>query len=395
MIVVAMISPALASGTQFSLITVGQGGEVYLLEGHTALRMIDDNGNDVTVNWGMFNFADPGFAMKFARGETDYWVAAGPTRYFIDEYRRSGREIIEQPLNLNDAEADRLRDLVTENLLPQNRVYRYRYLTDNCATRPLALIERAVGDAGGEIYVKSVDGRECQSVTWRDELRRYHVDHQLYQLFIDIALGADVDRPVSDRERAFAPIYLSDYAARAGIVDADGSVRPLAGAAMVVSAPRSGVAGSEPSPWWFVLPLLAVSFALFVVQWRRGRLSFRWLTALLFVVLSVPGLIVTFLMLASSQEATSHNINILWLNPILLTVPVLIWGRVTRRILTPLMWINLSLVTLWIVGQPFWTQSAGPVLSAIAVSDWLLTAGYLVGVTDVARRIKNKFVRAK
>ena len=35
----------------------------------------------------------------------------------------------------------RLLDLLETNVLPQNRTYRYNYVKDNCATRPLRAVE--------------------------------------------------------------------------------------------------------------------------------------------------------------------------------------------------------------------------------------------------------------
>lgn len=358
---------------RFSLITVGPGSEVYLLEGHSALRVVYPDGRDLTVNWGMFDFADPAFPLKFARGETDYWVSAEPTDRFLYAYGTTGRYLNEQPLNLSPEQARRLASLVEENLLPQNRVYRYRYLTDNCATRPLDLIEQAINDCGDSLAftTPSVD------TTWRKELQAYHKEHPLYQLFIDIALGAGIDRPINPREQAFAPVFLHSLAADSRIISPVGSSVPLVSGSTQLIPALPGVAGSEPSPAWIVIPVSLLTALTVVTQLRRRRLV-KWANALIFALLSIPAVIVTFLVFFSSQEATGSNINLLWLNPLCLAMPLLVWSRATRRILRPVMWINLLLTAAYILGLPFFNQSTGWWLPLLALCDLALSASFII-----------------
>ena len=47
-----------------------------------------------------------------------------------------GRDVWQQTLNLTEEEKERLIALLTENYRPENRVYRYNFFYDNCATRP-------------------------------------------------------------------------------------------------------------------------------------------------------------------------------------------------------------------------------------------------------------------
>lgn len=360
---------------------------MYLLEGHTALRIIYPDGRDIAVNWGTFDFADPAFPLKFAKGETDYWVSAEPTDYFLMAYGSTGRGVTEQQLNLSSDQATCLASLIEENLRPENRVYRYRYLTDNCATRPMALIEHAIAQCGDSLKFNTPEA----DVTWRSELRGYHRNHPLYQLFIDVALGAGIDSAISPVQQAFAPIFLSALAADATIVSLDGTSVPLVSSTRVVIAPRYGVAGSEPSPGWFVIPVCMLTGLVAFLEVRRRRLV-RWYNALLFLLLSVPAAVVTFLVFFSSQEATGHNINLLWLNPLCLCVPLLVWARVTRRVLTPLMWLNLLLTAVYLFGIPLFRQSTGVWLPLLALCDLSLTAAYLF---VCARHVNSRFPLAR
>ncbi|WP_301753204.1 DUF4105 domain-containing protein, partial [uncultured Muribaculum sp.] len=128
-----------------SLITCLPGNQVYELEGHTALR-IKRGDNDLAVNYGIFDFDSPNFIYRFVKGETDYMVAAYPFEYFMADYMRHGRRVVEQHLDLTQPQAHRLSELLSENLRPEKRTYRYNYVKDNCATRPLVMLEAAIGD---------------------------------------------------------------------------------------------------------------------------------------------------------------------------------------------------------------------------------------------------------
>ena len=130
-----------------SLLTCRAGANIYELEGHSALRFVKPStGEDIVVNWGLFDFDAPNFVYRFVKGETDYSVGVAPTGYFLRAYDRQGRSVVEQDLNLTPEQIAELQRLVSENLLPENRVYRYNYVLDNCSTRPLRIVEKAMGD---------------------------------------------------------------------------------------------------------------------------------------------------------------------------------------------------------------------------------------------------------
>lgn len=196
----AQLTPATP---RISLLTAHAGAEIYQLEGHTALRIVHPDRGDYVVNWGLFDFAAPNFVYRFVKGETDYLAGAASTDRFLEIYRREGRKVVEQTLDLTPEEALRVVELTDLNLRPENRVYRYNYVLDNCATRPLAVIEKAIGDS----LRFSSDGLRREP-SFREAMRSYHLDYPWYQFGIDLALGSGIDRPISLREEAFAPVKL-------------------------------------------------------------------------------------------------------------------------------------------------------------------------------------------
>ena len=58
---------------QISLLTCSPGHEVWSLYGHTAIRVYDpQHAQDIVINYGMFNYKQPYFVLRFVFGLTDY-----------------------------------------------------------------------------------------------------------------------------------------------------------------------------------------------------------------------------------------------------------------------------------------------------------------------------------
>ena len=161
-----------------SLVTCHAGSVMYELCGHTAIRVQVGN-EDLAVNYGLFEFQTENFAIKFLKGETDYRVGAYPFSYFLHNYVREDRRVVEQELNLTPEQAWRLVDLLIVNMRPENCVYRYNYVKNNCATKPVDVIEMAVGDS---IKFSQPDFEGAENWTFRREMRHFHKNYDWYQL---------------------------------------------------------------------------------------------------------------------------------------------------------------------------------------------------------------------
>ena len=348
---------------RISLITCGPGSDIYELEGHTALR-VRYNGADVAVNYGLFDFDAPNFVYRFVKGETDYLVGDAPFDYFLRQYARAGRAVYEQPLRLSSDAAFRLVALLDENLRPENRTYRYNYVKDNCATRPLEMIERAIGDT------LSLKAREyTEGWTFRDAMRHYHAGYPWYQFGIDLALGSGIDYVLADREKAFVPVVLMEMVEDNGI--ADETTMILAPGNETISA----------TPWWMTPLAVGVAVLLAVIavaarDVKRMKVT-RWVDALLFGIYGIAGLLITFLVFISEHEATSPNWLLLWLNPLCLIVPAFIYIKSCRKLVKLYGIVNfvalflLSILWLWS------GQSGNAAFIPLILADAILTIRYL------------------
>ncbi|HEY6915742.1 MAG TPA: DUF4105 domain-containing protein, partial [Paludibacter sp.] len=136
---------SISDSAVISLITCSPGEEVYSKFGHTAIRINDSSkGLDLVFNYGIFSFETANFYLKFIKGETDYQLGVYETAYFLPEYKQRNSSVWEQILNLTVPEKRNLINLLITNYQPENRIYRYNFIFDNCATRPRDKIMEAL-----------------------------------------------------------------------------------------------------------------------------------------------------------------------------------------------------------------------------------------------------------
>lgn len=231
---------------RLSLLTCAPGEVIYTLFGHTAIRYENPSqGIDVVFNYGLFSFDIPNFALRFSLGETDYRLGVIDYPHFAGEYAYFGRSVWQQTLNLNNEEKAELIRLLQENYRPENRVYRYNFFYDNCATRPRDKIEESI--AGKVIYpVEPQDG----SRTFREIVHQYCKGHPWARFGIDLCIGSEADRPITQRQMMFAPFYLMDAFAGAQITG-DSIQRPLVtDSELIVDATPE-----EDESFWIPTPL--------------------------------------------------------------------------------------------------------------------------------------------
>jgi hypothetical protein len=126
----------LSDSLRISLLTVAPGNELYSTFGHTAIRLTDlKNGYDIVFNYGTFDFNTDWFYLKFALGQLDYLLTIQKFENFMESNIEEKRSVTEQLLSIPRVNKAIMVTLLLENYQPQNRSYRYKFFTDNCATR--------------------------------------------------------------------------------------------------------------------------------------------------------------------------------------------------------------------------------------------------------------------
>lgn len=354
----AQAAPAAPADTVIvSLLTCTPGNEVYQYYGHTALRVRETrNGmtSDWVFNYGSFSFNKPHFMWRFVLGETDYELSVVPYALFYESYAREGRGIVEQRLNLTVPEAARLEDALAENLQPENAVYRYNFFADNCVTRALRIIERAVD---GRVEWPAGDADK----SLRDIVHQYSAVSPWNLFGQDMLLGCAADSTAGVQTQMFAPLYAQRYAAQAQIRDAQGTVRPLVAQTLTLLPEAPGLQ-EKPLPvtpaWAFGLVL---ALAIAVSVWEHKKKVHHWVfDALLLALQGLAGCVVAFLFCFSTHPTVDSNWLVVVFNPLPLLYVPWFMKRALLQQSQPLMWVNVVLVDVALLVGALSVQTFAP-----------------------------------
>ena len=337
---------------RLSLLTCAPGEEIYSLFGHTAIRYENPSqGVDVVFNYGLFSFDTPNFIFRFSLGETDYQLGATNYSHFAGEYAFFGRSVWQQTLNLTNEEKIELIRLLQENHRPENRVYRYNFFYDNCATRPRDKIEESI--AGKVIYpTEPQDG----SRSFRDIVHQYCKGHPWARFGIDLCIGSEADQPITQRQMMFAPFYLMNSFAGAQIKN-DSIQRPLTEASELIvdATPEEDESGWIPTPLQCALLLFILTAGATIYGIRR-RTGLWGVDLFLFGAAGIVGCVLAFLALFSEHPAVSSNFLLLVFHPgQLLFLPYIIYC-VRKGKKCWYLTLNLVVLTLFIVLFPLIPQ---------------------------------------
>lgn len=310
-----------------SLITCSPGSEAYTLFGHTAIRLRNCRSveEDVVFNYGVFDYNSNNFVFRFVKGETDYTLAAEPTAEFITRYTLRGFTVWEQELNLTQAQLQHLRDLLATNYRPENRVYRYNFLYDNCATRAYVMLENAVG-ADHLVYTKS----EVDSLTFRDILHQFTASSPWLGFSIDMVLGAEVDQIASAKQQLFIPSYCKNALAQTRVQWSTKELVPIVRNTVTYQplGEMEQTASFPLSPMQVGLILLVLTVLVSIIDVLRHK-CLIWFDVLLYVLQGSAGIVVAFLFFFSVHPAVGSNWLVLAFNPL---AYVLIFDVIRKRI---------------------------------------------------------------
>ena len=372
-----------------SLITCSPGEEVYSKFGHTAIRVKDKINNvDVVFNYGIFSFETEHFYYKFIKGETDYQLGIYDTNFFLPEYAERNSMVWEQVLNLTSAEKKNLVATLLENYEPQNRIYRYNFVFDNCSTRPRDKI------------TSSVDGyiryhQTSEPTTFRRWVGDYVGTDTWLKFGIDLIFGIDADAVASQKESQFLPeVLMSDFQ-EAEIVTLDGKSRKLVEKSATVLVDKKHVE-TTTSIFDFLLKPLAVSLFLLILGVLITLLDIKYkkhnkiFDSILLFITGIAGVIAFYLMVFSTHPLVASNLNILWINPLNMIVAFLIWIKPLRKILFVCGILNLGLLAATLITFSLSIQSFNLAAFPIIVLLMLRSSHWV----DMAKKkiFKNKEV---
>ena len=291
-----------------SLLTIEQGTELYSAFGHSAIRICDPQQNmDIAFNYGTFDFNTPGFYMKFVKGELDYMLSVGQTKYFMIYYKEEQRSVFEQKINLTQNEKQEVFDFLRNNALPENKFYRYDFFYKNCASVIRDIFENQFGD-------KLVFNQKDEEFTFKDLLHQYLKNNDWGKFGIDLLLGLRSDKKAPTRDYMFLPDYLM-YAFDSAEINDNGENRPL-----VYERNQLYKAENKDTNQGFFTPKYLVWIFFIIIQlltiWAVKKKKMFWgLDFVLFFIAGIGGLILFLAWFFTFHTVMTSNLNIIWLLP--------------------------------------------------------------------------------
>lgn len=312
---------------QISILTCSPGPAIYELYGHTAIRVTNHTtGSDIVFNYGLFDFSSPNFIWRFTLGKTDYLLGADYYKNFERSYTQRGSEIYQQDLKISKEESEKLFQLLSTHAKPENRVYRYNFLDNNCATMALDKVEEAVD---GKIKYTQMD----TTTTYRQLLHKYNKVNPWISFGTDLVIGADADTIIENRQFAFAPLEMMKLLANATVTD-NGHTSQLVLDTSVTNNPENEVNFGKCllTPLQTMWIVLLVTIFISLADWHNKKTSL-WFDITLLGIQGVAGLIIAFLFFFSEHPAVGSNYLIIPFNPIpLFFIPKIVMNARKKRL---------------------------------------------------------------
>ncbi len=300
--------PTLSERSKVVLFTCSPGDELYAGFGHSAIWVSDQStGVDRLYNYGTFDFSTPNFYWKFLRGKLDYMLNVTSVRRFITEYKYRKIGVVGQTIELNQNEKQKIFSLLEENLLPENRFYKYDFYYDNCATRIR------------DIVIESVDGTidfnaPDQSISFRQILLPYLETTPWTKFGINIVLGLTSDKIASPNEYQYMPDYMHQQFASA-TVSRNGIESKLVNSETVYLKSKLIFKYNLLTDPALLFGILFLVVGLITAYEFKTKKYQKWLDLVLNSIGVLAGLFLFFMWVGTDHSATNQNLNILWLFP--------------------------------------------------------------------------------
>jgi hypothetical protein len=355
----------LSPQSRVSVLTCGRGVELYEAFGHTAFRLQDPaQGLDLVFNYGVFDFRQENFYGNFAKGNLRYMLGLSAMSDFLEQYRRDGRSVREQILNLDSTEKQQIALFLSQNLLPQNREYLYNYFRDNCSTKIPDVLDSALNHRIQWTYA-DLDGH----VSFRSLIHDYTTFHSWGRFGIDLGLGAPIDRSIKGKDLNFLPDELEKTLNRAKIRRGMLEFPLVLETRTLFEAPMFFGRASA-----MLQPSIVFSFVLLLVcllVWKiPGSLAHRLTQTILLAFSGILGCVQLAIWLFTNHVDAAWNYNLLWANPGFLFLAPMALQLVPRW---PGLWTGMQFYLAAVLVAWFWfPQELNVALIPWVASLWLL-----------------------
>ena len=372
----AVQTPEPGSELRVYLLTMGPGERVWERFGHNAIWIRDPASQpDTAYNYGLFDFQQENFLLRFIRGQMWYWMAGFPAEAYVRTYVRDNRSVWIQELNLPPAARLQLREFLRWNEQPEHRFYHYDYYRDNCSTRVRDALDRVLGGA-----IKAQTAGLPTGTTYRFHTQRLTANDPPVSTGLLLALGPGVDRPISAWEEMFLPLALREHARRVVLPGPNGTTVPLVAGERTLfesTAPEPPAAPPSWLPWYAAVGAVVGGLAVLLgaaagdTERRWARIGLGLFSGLWGLLGGLGGVVLAVLWAFTDHVMAYRNENLFQLNPLLIALAILVplglrghrAGRWARAVALSL--FVLSLTGFVLQALPGLDQVNGPIIALL------------------------------
>lgn len=345
---------------EISLLTCEPHNKVYSLYGHTAIRINDKvTGEDLAVNYGVFNSRKKNFVLRFIFGLTDYEVGIYPFSSFLQEYEQDGRSVTEQVLNLTADEKQAIIQDIAINAMPENKVYRYNIFYNNCTTKARDVILKHLKE---NVEFSERGNRH----SFREMTHKYTKNHRWAQFGNDMLLGVKADDETTQEEQQFLPERLMHDFNDARLVDDNQKKTYLVKKTNTILPSGGKEAVSEfPLPPIAVCSIIGLAIIILTIIERSKGKYFWLLDAIICLSFGLVGILLTAMMF-SQHPTVQLNLQWMMFNPLPL---IFGWKAICmrRKGKEHWLWITWNLMIVGLIFGSFFQHYAEGI-TALALS---------------------------
>jgi hypothetical protein len=296
------------------LMTMGPGKHVWERFGHNAIWIHDPvHGTDQTYNYGLFDFRQHNFLLRFIQGRMWYWMEGFPAQSYVESYRRNNRSVWIQELEIAPQKRRELQAFLEWNEQPEHRFYHYDYYLDNCSTRVRDALDRALD---GRLKAATVNVTTPR--TYRFHTQRLTANDPPIFTGLLLALGHPVDRPITAWQEMFLPLAMREWVRTVRVSGTDGHERPLVRSEQTLFQASEPTPPAQPPMWlWrylavgIILAALLVALAPGAATPSVARWAFLLIAWIWCLVSGVAGLVLAGLWGLTDHAAAYNNENVL------------------------------------------------------------------------------------
>lgn len=329
------------------IITIERGDAVFEKFAHNVIWIHSDAAppgqQDVVYNWGVFDFSQKGFFIKYAMGHMEYLTTADPLGETVLWYQGQNRSMWAQELNLTPAQRLKVFERCEWNVLPENATYPYNYYTDNCSTRVRDMIDFATD---GQFKPQLANQQTDRTFRWHT--RRLIQDDLLWYFALNTVLGPAIDRPITQWDECFLPMLMRDYLRTAKNPAGEPLVK---GEHTIFQSTRPPEPSAPPGRAWVLYFFLQGALVGGLIIWtgrrarrtRGGRIGFGITLAIVTFLIGLGGFIGLWAWLFTDHWATWRNENLFGYSPLALPIAFLVPAFIRRSPRHAKIVVNLSL----------------------------------------------------